>query len=58
MCERKQTDWDKKEQEGKTITFDKDNDWTDVRFNVENQQIIIKDPKKKEVRVIDLKSAA
>jgi hypothetical protein len=28
-----------------------------VRFDVENQQIIIKDPKKKEVRVIDLKKS-
>jgi hypothetical protein len=28
-----------------------------VRFDVENQQIIIKDSKKKEVRVIDLKKS-
>jgi len=37
------------------MTFDPDTDWTNVRFDVENQQIIIKDPKKKEVRAIDLK---
>jgi hypothetical protein len=28
-----------------------------VRFDVENRQIIIKDPKKREVRVIDLKKS-
>ncbi len=44
---RKQTDWDKEGQEGKIITFDKDTDWTNVRFDVENQQIIIKDQKKR-----------
>jgi hypothetical protein len=54
---RKPTDWDKEEQKGKIITFDKDTDWTNVRFDVENQQIIIKDPKKKEVMVIDLKKS-
>jgi hypothetical protein len=54
---RKPTDWDKEGYEGKIITFDKDTDWTNVRFDVENQQIIIKDSKKKEVRVIDLKKS-
>jgi hypothetical protein len=52
---RKPTDWEKEELEGKVITFDKDTDWTNVRFDVANQQIIINDPKKEEVRVIDLR---
>ncbi len=54
---RKPTDWEKEEQEGKIVTFDKDTDWNNVQFDVTNQQIIIKDPEKKEVRVIDLKKS-
>lgn len=54
---RKPTDREKEEEEGKIITFDKNTDWTNVQFDVANQQIIIKDPEKKEVRVIDLKKS-
>ena len=54
---RKPTDWEKEREEGKVITFDKNTDWTNVQFDVANQQIIIKDPKKKEVRVVDLKKS-
>jgi hypothetical protein len=54
---RKPTDWEKEKEEGKVITFDKDTDWTNVQFDVANQQIIIKDSEKKEVMVIDLKKS-
>ena len=54
---RKPTDLEKEEEEGTVITFDKDTDWTNVQFDVANQQIIIKDPEKKEFRVIDLKKS-
>jgi hypothetical protein len=54
---RKPTDWEKEKEEGKVITFDKDTDWSNVQVDVANQQIIIKDPEKKEFRVIDLKKS-
>ncbi|MGZ8884860.1 MAG: hypothetical protein ACXW0U_08125 [Halobacteriota archaeon] len=54
---RKPTDWEKEDEEGTVITFDKDTDWTNVQVDVANQQIIIKDPEKKEFRVIDLKKS-
>jgi hypothetical protein len=54
---RKPIESEKEEQEGTIITFDKDTDWANVQFDVANQQIIIKDPEKEEVRVIDLKKS-
>jgi hypothetical protein len=54
---RKPTDWEKEREEGKVITFDKHTDWSNVQIDIANQQIIIKDPEKKEFRVINLKKS-
>lgn len=54
---RKPTDRQEEKEGGKVITFDKDTDWSNVQVDVANQQIIIKDPGKKEFRVIDLKKS-
>ena len=54
---RKPTDWDKAKQEGKVISFDKNTNWDNIEFDVENQQIIIRDPDKKDITIIDLKKS-
>jgi hypothetical protein len=53
---RELTDWDEAKRQGTVITFDKNTDWNNVQFDVENQQIIITD-RLKHVKVVDLKNS-
>ncbi len=53
---REPTDWGEEKRQGNVITFDKNTDWDNVQFDVENQQIIITD-RLKRVKVVDLKNS-
>ena len=39
------------------IAFNSETDWDIVQFDVKNQKIIIRDPQKKDVTIIDLKKS-
>ena len=49
---REPTDWAKAKREGQVISLGQNTDWDNVGFDVENQLIIVRDPKKKEYTVI------